>query len=399
VIYNLLFRFVLQRMDAEAAHRCAGRVLGATFAIPGVRRLASWLLRPRDRVLETAALGCTFATPLGVAAGMDKDGSWFGNLLALGFGFVEVGTVTSLPQPGNMTPRIFRFPAAKALVNSMGFPNPGAETVAARLGHRRPGVVGANIGKTKALAIEDVVDDYRCSARVLAGSCDYLVVNVSSPNTPGLLAMQDVARLRELLLGIKEELATTTQPPPLLIKLGPDLADQEIDELAKLALDLKLDGIVAINTSIDVSFLGSSAADSGAVPPGGISGAPLRFRAREVLRRIRATVGDELVLISVGGIDSAEEAWERILAGATLVQAYSAFVYGGPLWAYKVNKGLRSRTLQVGASRIQDLVGTGSPTSVLDRQSIAQGDHPPPTRGAGPEPASAGPGTKRQASM
>ncbi len=368
-------------MDPETAHRCAGRLLRATFWIPGVRSLVSWRLRPRDRVLETSALGCTFATPLGVAAGMDKDGLWFENLLALGFGFVEVGTITSLPQPGNVAPRIFRLPAARALVNSMGFPNPGAKTVAARLARhgkrgQRNGVVGANIGKTRALAIEDVVEDYRSSTRALAGCCDYLVINVSSPNTPGLRAMQDVGRLRDLLLGVKAELATMTQPPPLLIKLGPDLSDAQIDDLARLALELELDGIVAVNTTTDVTSLGRPAEGAAPVPAGGISGAPLRCRARKVLKRLRAIVGDELVLISVGGVDSAEEAWERILAGATLVQAYSALVYGGPLWAYKVNRELRHRALRAGAGRIQDLVGAGSDAPGTAGQLTAFGRTP-----------------------
>jgi dihydroorotate dehydrogenase len=361
VIYRLLYKLVFERIDPETAHRLVGGLMRAGLAIPGVRAAVSRLLRPREGVLETSAFGLTFPSPLGVAAGMDKDGRWYPNLLALGFGFVEVGTVTSLPQPGNGPPRVFRLPRSRGLLNRMGFPNPGAEVVASRTrGHK--GIVGANIGKTKALPAESIVEDYRACARALAPSCDYMVINVSSPNTPGLVAMQEAARLRELILGVQAELAAAPGASlPLLVKIGPDLSDEQIDEIARLSLDLGIAGIVATNTTTDVSLVGedldlASLTDS----TGGISGRPLAQRARVVLRRLREVVGDDLVLISVGGIDSAEEAWERIVAGATLVQAYSGFIYGGPLWAHRVNRGLERRARQAGAVRLQDLVGTGA---------------------------------------
>lgn len=362
LIYRALFRLILQRTDAEAAHRWAGRVLASLASIPGLRRaLARWL-GARDSSLRVAALGLEFATPLGVAAGVDKDGTWFPNLLALGFGHVEVGTITSLPQPGNEVPRIFRLPRVRGLVNSMGFPNPGAEVVAPRLERGSAlGVVGANVGKTRVLPIEEIGNDYCTTARWLAPRCDYFVVNVSSPNTPGLLEMQDVARSRHLIEAVMAELRSLDAPPPLLIKIGPDLTDPEVDALATLALDLGLDGIVAVNTTRDLEHLDAATRAALGSARGGISGAPLRGRARHVLRRLRAVVGDEMILISVGGVDSPEEAWKRIAAGATLVQAYAGFVYGGPLWAHRMNSGLRGFVRRAGLANIQEAVGIDAP--------------------------------------
>jgi dihydroorotate dehydrogenase len=357
VIYRLLFRLVLRRVDPEVAHALASRGLRAATRMPRVGALIRRVFAPRDPRLEVRALGRTFPSPLGVAAGVDKDASWFEALGALGFGHVEVGTVTAVPQEGNPRPRVVRLIPDRALLNRMGFPNPGADVVAARL-RRRTGrtIVGVNIGKSKAAPVEEAGDDYRASVRRLASLVDHLVLNVSSPNTPGLRDLQEAELLGPLVSDVRAELEAAGTRVPLLVKIGPDLADDRIDAIADLAAALRLDGIVAVNTTVDRSGLVSSASIEG----GGVSGAPLKARSVEVLRRLYSRVGDDLVLISVGGIETPDDAWERILAGATLVQAYTGFVYGGPAWPRQINRALSRRVSRAGGKSIQDLVGTGA---------------------------------------
>ena len=337
-MYRLLYRMVLRRLPAETAHQAGFWLIRAVAAIPG----AAWWLRrrlgPRDPVLRVRALGLDFPGPLGLAAGFDKDARGTAGLAALGFAFVEVGTVTARPQPGNDRPRMFRLPADRALVNRMGFNNDGAAASAARLGRRRGTgtIVGVNIGKTRAVPEKQAAADYAASARVVAGVADYVVVNVSSPNTPGLRDLQAADRLRPVLMAVREALDATPGPRvPLLVKIAPDLADADIDAVADLAVELGLDGIIATNTTISRDGLLDSAAvaDAG---PGGMSGAPLKARALEVLRLLHARAGDRLVLIAAGGIETADDARERLDAGATLVQAYTAFIYQGPLWPHRV---------------------------------------------------------------
>lgn len=308
----------------------------------------------------------TFPTPLGIAAGVDKDASWFEPLGALGFGHVEVGTVTAVPQHGNPRPRVLRLTRDRALLNRMGFPNPGAEVVAERLRRRAgPTIVGVNVGKSKAAPIEGAGEDYRASVRRLAPFADYLVLNVSSPNTPGLRALHEVDRLRALVGDVRAELEAAGVAAPLLVKIGPDLDDDALDAVADLAVALELDGIVAVNTTIDRSGLVASRADAASFDGGGVSGAPLKTRALDVLRHLHARAGDDLVLISVGGVETAHDAWQRILAGATLVQAYTGFVYGGPAWAGRVNRELAQNVSQAGRSSIGELVGAGQPKTTV----------------------------------
>jgi dihydroorotate dehydrogenase len=295
------------------------------------------------------ALGLDFPGPLGLAAGFDKDGEGVTGLAALGFGFIEVGTVTARPQPGNPKPRMFRFPAERALVNRMGFNNHGAAALAARLRALRAGsgyrpIVGVNIGKTKVVPDEDAIADYVASATLVADVADYVVVNVSSPNTPGLRDLQSVDKLRPLLTAVRAALdqASPRRRVPLLVKIAPDLADADVDAVADLALDLGLDGIIATNTTIARDGLHDSAAvaDAG---PGGLSGAPLKERALSVLRRLHDRTGDRLVLVAAGGIETADDARDRLAAGATLLQAYTAFIYEGPGWPRRVQKCLVTR--------------------------------------------------------
>jgi dihydroorotate dehydrogenase len=358
VIYRFLFALVLRRLDAERAHHLGAIVLRLIATVPFARELLRRALRPSDPALRVRALGRDFPSPLGVAAGFDKDGSTFDGLAALGFGFVEVGTVTAQGQPGNPRPRIFRLLRDRAMVNRMGFPNPGAGAVAPRLARRRPGdVVAINVGKTRAVADEGIDADYRASVRTLAPLADFLVLNVSSPNTPGLRDLQSTERLRALIAAVKDELDTHGLTLPLLVKIAPDLADEDVDAIADLALEQRLDGLIATNTTIGRDGLTTPAAEVEAIGFGGLSGAPLKARSLEVLRRLRARTGGELTLISVGGIESADDAWERIEAGATLVQAYTGFIYGGPLWPRAVNRGIAERVRQAGLASVQDAVG------------------------------------------
>ncbi len=350
-MYGLLYRVVLRRVPAETAHRLAFGVIRGVARVPG----AAWLLRrwlgPRDPVLRVRALGLEFPGPLGLAAGFDKDARGTRGLAALGFGFVEVGTVTARAQPGNPRPRMFRLTADRALVNRMGFNNDGAAAAAAALRRSRGGpVVGVNIGKTKAVPDAEAAADYAASARAVATVADYVVVNVSSPNTPGLRDLQAAERLRPVLEAVRSALDATAggRRVPLLVKIAPDLADADVGAVADLALELGLDGIIATNTTIARDGLASPAAQVAAAGAGGLSGAPLRDRSLAVLRLLRARAGDRLVLVAVGGIETPEDAWERLQAGATLVQGYTGFVYGGPLWPRRVHAGLARRMRSAG---------------------------------------------------
>jgi len=321
----------------------------------------AWLLRrwlgPRDPVLRVRALGLEFPGPLGLAAGFDKDARAVSGLGALGFGFVEVGTVTARAQPGNPRPRMFRLPADRALVNRMGFNNDGAAAAAARLRRRSRGprgprgprggpVVGVNIGKTRAVPDQEAAADYAASARAVADVADYVVVNVSSPNTPGLRDLQATDRLRPVLVAVRSALDAGSaggRRVPLLVKIAPDLAAEDVDAVADLAVELGLDGVIATNTTVARGGLASSAAEVTAAGAGGLSGPPLREPALAVLRRLRERAGDQLVLIAAGGIETPDDAWERLTAGATLVQAYTGFIYGGPLWPRRMHAGLARR--------------------------------------------------------
>jgi dihydroorotate dehydrogenase len=355
-MYRLLYRVVLRRVPAEAAHRAGFGLIRWAAAVPGM----AWLLRRwlglRDPVLRVRALGLEFPGPLGLAAGFDKDARGTRALAALGFGFVEVGTVTARAQPGNPRPRMFRLAADRALVNRMGFNNSGAAAAASRLrrSRGRGPVVGVNIGKTRVVPDEEAAADYAASARAVAGVADYVVVNVSSPNTPGLRDLQATDRLRPVLVAVRAALeeAARGRRVPLLVKIAPDLADADVDAVADLALELGLDGIIATNTTVSRDGLASPVAEVAAAGAGGLSGPPLRARALAVLARLRARAGDGLVLIAAGGIETPDDAWERLRTGATLVQAYTGFIYGGPLWPRRIHAGLARRARAAGLASV-----------------------------------------------
>jgi dihydroorotate dehydrogenase len=344
-MYAFLYRTVLQRVDAERAHRLAVAGVRLLARVPVLRVLIAALLAPRRHALRVEALGLRMHGPFGLAAGFDKNASAVDAMAMLGFDHVETGTVTGQPQPGNPPRRLFRLPADRALINRMGFNNEGSAAVAGRLARRREvfrTVVGVNIGKTKAVPEEEAVGDYVTSAERLAPHADYLVVNVSSPNTPGLRAFQETGRLRPLLRAVREAADRTVsgRRVPLLVKIAPDLADEDVDAVADLAVELGLDGIIATNTTLARDGLGLRTGPDLTAEAGGLSGAPLKARSLQVLRRLHARVGDRLTLVGVGGVETAEDVWERVLAGATLVQGYTGLIHGGPLWCRRVHRGL-----------------------------------------------------------
>ncbi|MDH6124877.1 quinone-dependent dihydroorotate dehydrogenase [Kitasatospora sp. GP82] len=362
-MYKLLFNLVFKKMDPEKAHHLAFFWIRLAASVPGLRSLVRLVLAPRDPRLRTTALGLDLPGPFGLGAGFDKNGIGIDGLSMLGFDFVEIGTITGEPQPGNPAPRLFRLVEDRALINRMGFNNQGSARVAARLAARphtsSTPVIGVNIGKTKAVEETEATADYLKSTERLAPYADYLVVNVSSPNTPGLRNLQAVKVLGPLLWDVRKKAdEVTARHVPLLVKIAPDLADEDIDEIADMALHLGLDGIICTNTTIGRGGLRESAARIEEIGAGGLSGAPLKERSLEVLQRLRARTKGRLALIAVGGIETPEDAWQRIVHGADLVQGYSAFIYEGPFWMRRMHKGLSARLRASGHRTIADAVGS-----------------------------------------
>jgi dihydroorotate dehydrogenase len=330
--YQSLLRPLFFRLEPERAHYLAMDLLGALRAVPGGRGLQRALFGvdpPASAAVE--AFGLRFPHPVGLAAGFDKDARWVDALADLGFAFVEIGTVTPRPQPGNPKPRLFRLPADKALVNRMGFNNGGADAAAERLARRRSRViVGGNIGKNKDTPNDRATDDYRAAFRALHPVVDYLVVNVSSPNTPGLRALQDREPLTRLLATLQEDNAATGTPKPVLLKIAPDLGEGQLEDLVALTRETGTAGLIVANTTVARDGLRTPAARLEAIGAGGLSGDPVRDRSTELIRRVRALAGPELPIVGVGGIRTAEHVREKLDAGATLVQVWTGFVYEGP---------------------------------------------------------------------
>ena len=337
-----LARPALFAIDPERAHRLTVRAL----ALAGRRgpHAAGAL------AIDVAGLG--FPNPLGMAAGFDKDAEVPDQLLGLGFGFAEVGSITPRPQAGNPRPRLFRLVEDRAVINRMGFNNGGAEVARDRLVRRagRPGIVGINVGANK--DSEDRIADYVAMTRVMAPLASYLAVNISSPNTPGLRALQDEGALTGLLDAVIE--ARGTAGPPVFLKVAPDLESADIDAIARIALDRKLGALIVSNTTITrPALLSANARENG-----GLSGAPLRDLAQQRLRNFRKATGGAIPLVGVGGIASAEDAWARIRAGASLVQLYSAMVYGGPGLPRRILRGLEALMRRDGFASIAEAVGS-----------------------------------------
>lgn len=332
--------------------------------LPGALGMLRALFATSDPVLRTRALGLEFDNPIGLAAGLDKDAEGFEALGALGFGFVEVGTLTGEGQPGNDRPRLFRLPRDRALINRMGFNNHGALEAARRLARPRRGTfrLGANIGRTKRVENSAAVDDYEKSTRALAPYADYLVINVSSPNTPGLRALQDRASLLPLLGRVRQVLdeVVPTRHVPLLVKVAPDLVDEDIDSVADVALELGIDGIIATNTTIARTGLSTPVALVDACGAGGLSGPPVAEKAIYVLKRLRARVGPAVTLIASGGIATGDDAFERICAGASLVQVYTGLIYEGPALPGRIARELARRLRAAGFESVSQAVGVSA---------------------------------------
>jgi dihydroorotate dehydrogenase len=367
IVRPLLFHGV--QLDPEFLHRRTMNLLAwlGQSASPSLAApIHPWLQRqfcyPDPRLSQTC-WGLTFANPLGLAAGFDKDGEAALTWPMLGFGFAELGTVTRHPQPGNPQPRLFRLVKDEAVLNRMGFNNQGAEALAQRLQtdwhHQRPNIpIGINLGKSKVTELADAAEDYRFSYQQLYDYGDYFVVNVSSPNTPGLRSLQAAEQLAPILMALQAE---NSDRKPLLVKIAPDLAWPDIDAVLELALTHNLAGIIATNTTIARSGLKTQTllqtGNAVVEEAGGISGAPLRQRSTEVIHYIYARTGDKLPIVGVGGIFTAADAWEKITAGATLLQTYTGWIYEGPWMVPQILTGLLAQLEAHGLSSIGEAVG------------------------------------------
>jgi dihydroorotate dehydrogenase len=363
MLYDLLRPFLFT-LPPEQAHYAGTAALNAAMLTPQQRALSRALMQVRDPALAVERFGIRFPNPVGIAAGFDKAADSFNALGALGFGFVEIGTVTALAQPGNPQPRLFRLPDDAALLNRMGFNNPGAQAVAARLRSTpiEP-VLGINIGKSKAAPLEDAAADYLRSLELLEPFAAYLAVNVSSPNTPGLRQLQDAAPLRELLRALRARAAQLAAargqaPKPMLLKIAPDLTDPQVEEAAGIALEEGIAGLIATNTTVSRQGLRTPPALLEGMGAGGISGGPVHQRAVEVVSLVYRTTGGRLPIVGVGGIFGADDAWRMVRAGAGLVQVYTGFIYRGFGIAREINRGLADRLRAEGMRSLDEAVGS-----------------------------------------
>ncbi len=364
MLWRYLARPVLFRLDAETAHHGSMSLFHRTM-FPPFSNLARGLYRVSDPRLRTEVFGLSFDNPVGLAAGFDKQARWFNALSHLGFSHIEVGTITGEAQPGNDQPRLFRLPQDKAIINRMGFNNVGSHQAANSLQKSKiKALIGINIGKTKAVAVEDAVADYLKSFRLLFPYARYFTVNVSSPNTPGLRKLQDRGPLTELLselLRLNDELAQQQQVNrrPILLKIAPDLNDDQLNDIADLAKQLAIDGVIATNTTIARDGLNSADSLVQQVGAGGLSGQPLTHVSRNVVNKLYQQMEQTKPIVGVGGIMNGEDAWQMICQGASLIQTYTGFIYGGPSFVKKLNKTLIQKLTENGMENISDAVGSG----------------------------------------
>lgn len=360
-LYRII-RPILFRLPPETAHELAVAFLTSTLKSQTIRSLVERRTRT-EAFGKLNRFGLEFTNPVGLAAGFDKNGTAAQALAALGFGFIEVGTVTSKAQPGNPKPRLFRLPRDRALINRLGFNNCGAQELARRLRERRPDcVLGVNIGKSRTVAIEDAIPDYLATFDAVYDIADYIAVNVSSPNTPNLRELQRADLLADLLGSLQERNSELAQKrsamgKPLLLKIAPDLDQSQIESIIEVALRANISGIIATNTTVGRDGLRTSAAEVQACGAGGLSGAPLRDRSNQVISLVYQLTGGGLPIIGVGGIFTAEDAWDKICAGASLIQLYTGFIYEGPGLAKRINEGLAKILRREGFNSIDDAVG------------------------------------------
>ncbi|HZI25234.1 MAG TPA: quinone-dependent dihydroorotate dehydrogenase [Chryseolinea sp.] len=340
-MYKWLIRPLFFSIDAEKIHHIVFKSLKFASKIPGLTSTFRGLYCIADKRLEKKILGLTFKNPVGLAAGFDKDAKLIDELDSLGFGFIEIGTVTPLAQGGNDKPRLFRLPKDKALINRMGFNNEGVEAAMRRLREKKSNIiVGGNIGKNKVTPNEEALNDYAICFEVLFPYVDYFVLNISSPNTPGLRELQDKEPLGKLLLHVKQ--LSTSKPlyKPLFLKIAPDLVESQLDDIIEILKETKLDGVVATNTTISRDGLITKKEEVQAIGSGGLSGKPLTARSTDVIRYLRQKLGPDFPIIGVGGIMSTEDALEKLKAGADLIQIYTGFIYEGPEFVKEINKAI-----------------------------------------------------------
>lgn len=339
-MYKLIIRPLLFLMNPEKAHHFTFDLIKITFKIPGVKTVFNWLFNDKNSSFEKELMGLRFPNPIGLAAGFDKDAKLVDELSAFGFGFIEIGTVTPVQQDGNPKPRMFRLPLDNGLINRMGFNNEGVDAAAKNL-KRRKGklIIGGNIGKNKFTSNENAIDDYLLCYKSLYPVVDYYVVNVSSPNTPGLRALQEKEPLTNLLHQIQLLNQSMSKPRPLLLKIAPDLSNEQLDEIVEIVLLEKLDGIIATNTTITRTDLKTN--DKITIEAGGLSGKPVKDRSTFVISYLRKKAGSKLVIIGVGGIFTAKDAKEKLDAGADLLQVYTGFIYEGPALVKNLLAGLK----------------------------------------------------------
>jgi dihydroorotate dehydrogenase len=339
-----IVRFFLFLFNPEFIHYFTFKIIKIGGMIPG--KMWSWRLifRVKDARLEREVFGLKFDNPVGLAAGFDKDAKLFDELASFGFGFIEIGTVTPLPQDGNPKPRLFRLKDDSGLINRMGFNNQGIEAVVARLRRKKSDIIiGGNIGKNKVTPNEEAANDYAICFEKLFPYVDYFAVNVSSPNTPGLRDLQEKAPLTALLNSLQELNNKKDKRKPILLKIAPDLTNEQLDDIITIVADTKIDGVIATNTTIDRSGLKTDKNKVDAIGNGGLSGKPVGLRSTEVIKYLADKSNRAFPIIGVGGIHSAEDALEKLDAGATLLQVYTGFIYEGPSLVKRINKAILKR--------------------------------------------------------
>lgn len=340
-MYKQIIRPLFFTMDPERVHHLSFSLLRATLALPGMKSFFKKRFVFTHPDLETKLFGLTFPNPVGLAAGFDKDATLYNELEYVGFGFVEVGTLTPVGQDGNPKPRLFRLSEDEGLINRMGFNNGGVEQAVQRLKQRNTKIIiGGNIGKNKLTPNELATEDYVKCFNALFDVVDYFVVNVSSPNTPNLRELQEKEPLKQLLNTLMDLNQQRPSPKPILLKIAPDLSNEQLDDIVEIVQETKLDGLIATNTTIDRSGLSTDASKVEAIGAGGVSGKPVTKRSTEVIAYLHKKSGGSFPIIGVGGISSAEDAIDKIKAGASLVQVYTGYVYEGPALISKINKGI-----------------------------------------------------------
>ena len=362
-LYGSIVRPILFRLPAESVHEFALQSLSVALRSERARRFAGRRFKS-EPFGKLKRFGLEFRNPVGLAAGFDKNGTAAQALAALGFGFIEVGSVTSEPQPGNPRPRLFRLPRDRALINRAGFNNCGASGLAENIRRRRPDcVLGVNVGKSRSVLIAKAIPDYLASFEAIYDIADYVAINVSSPNTPNLRELQRPEMLAELLNTLQQrndEVAhrkSLSESKPLLLKIAPDLTESEIESIVEVALSANVAGIIATNTTVSRDGLRTSRAEVEAFGDGGLSGAPLQNRSNKVISMIYRLTRGALPIIGVGGVFTAEDAWEKICAGASLIQLYTGFIYEGPGVARRINEGLAEILKREGFAALDEAVG------------------------------------------